>query len=156
VKESKVKLNSYFCTGAKKERKYSSNSFLTSLDCNQSSASRPGRVLPPGMDHRYPLHWRLGGPQRCSEHRGYRKKKSFARNRTPVVQSVVRSFSSFLTRRFQKMTAVKLSWHIVRLESHKRLRKTFPVPSFLLFWTGVSPAQYQAFYILLGTPLCRY
>jgi len=30
-------------------------------------------ALPPGMDRRYPLDKRLGGPKSWSEHRGYRK-----------------------------------------------------------------------------------
>jgi hypothetical protein len=35
--------------------------------------SCPGRGLVPGMDTRYPLDRRLGGPQSWSGHRGYRK-----------------------------------------------------------------------------------
>jgi hypothetical protein len=34
------------------------------------SASRPGRILPPGKNPLYPLDRTLGGPQRRSEHRG--------------------------------------------------------------------------------------
>jgi hypothetical protein len=39
------------------------------LDGSEWSASRPGRTLPPGKDHRYPLDWKLGGPQNWFEHR---------------------------------------------------------------------------------------
>jgi hypothetical protein len=56
---------------AKRERRYSSYSFLTSvLDGGEWSASGPGRALPPGKDPRYSLDRRLGGPQSLSGHRG--------------------------------------------------------------------------------------
>jgi hypothetical protein len=54
IKQSKaVTLHSRRRLGA--ERRHSSYSFLTSaLDRGEWSASRPGRVLPPGNDPRYP------------------------------------------------------------------------------------------------------
>jgi len=36
------------------------------LELGEWSATRPGRTLPPGKT-RYPLYWRLGGPQGRSE-----------------------------------------------------------------------------------------
>jgi hypothetical protein len=66
--DSKVKLSRYRHTGDKGERKY--GSFLTSvLDGGEWSGSHSRRALPPGMDLRYPLHRRLGGPQSWSGHR---------------------------------------------------------------------------------------
>jgi hypothetical protein len=56
--------------GAKENRRYSSYSFLTlALDGDQMSASRPGRALPLGKDHQYPLDRRLGRPQSWFGHR---------------------------------------------------------------------------------------
>jgi hypothetical protein len=72
------------------ERKYSSYSFLTSaLVGGEWSASRPGRALPRGKDHRYPLYRRLGGSQSRSGHRGCRGSNLDL----PVVQSVVRHYT---------------------------------------------------------------
>jgi hypothetical protein len=57
----KVKLSRYCHVDAKGERRYSSNSFLTSaLGGGEWSASRHGRALSPGMDPRYPLDRRHG------------------------------------------------------------------------------------------------
>jgi hypothetical protein len=70
------KLSRYRHATTKRERKYSSYSFLTSaLDVGEWSASLPDRSLAPVKDHRYPV-W----TQRLKE-------KSFAsaRDRTPVV-----------------------------------------------------------------------
>jgi hypothetical protein len=50
-------------------------------------SSRPVRTLLPEKDPRYPLDRRLGGPQRWSEHRGYRKSP------LPLQESEPRSFS---------------------------------------------------------------
>jgi hypothetical protein len=73
------------------ERRYSSNSFLTSaLDGGEWSASLPGHALPWGKDPRHPFYRSLGGPQSRSGHRGYRE-KFFAD--LPVVQSVVRHYA---------------------------------------------------------------
>jgi hypothetical protein len=48
-----------------------SYSFLTFVvDGVKSSASRPDRALPPGMDTRYPLDRKLGEPQTWSSLRG--------------------------------------------------------------------------------------
>jgi hypothetical protein len=48
--------------------------FLITLDLGtiwvESSASRPGRALPPGKDPQYLLGRRLGEPQSRSRHRG--------------------------------------------------------------------------------------
>jgi hypothetical protein len=52
-------------------KRHNSYSVLTSaLHVDKWSASRPDRSLAPGMDPRYPLDRRLGGPQSWSEHRG--------------------------------------------------------------------------------------
>jgi hypothetical protein len=67
----KVKQSRYTPWWRLGERKYSSNSFLTSaLDSGEWSASRPGRDFPRGNDLRYPLYRRLDGPQSRSGHRG--------------------------------------------------------------------------------------
>jgi hypothetical protein len=61
------KLSRYRHAGDKGERKYSSYSFLISaLDgvCGHTSVGA-----------QYPLYRRLGGPQSCSGHGGYRKNK---------------------------------------------------------------------------------
>jgi hypothetical protein len=55
----------------KRDRKYNSNSFITSaLDRGEWSETRTGRAFPRVQDHRYPLDSRLGGPQSWSGHRG--------------------------------------------------------------------------------------
>jgi hypothetical protein len=55
------------------ERRYSFFSFWTSaLDGGKWSASRLGRALPPGIDPRYPLDRRLGGPESRSGRRARR------------------------------------------------------------------------------------
>jgi hypothetical protein len=61
--------------GARRERRYSSYSFMTlALDGSEWSASHPGRALPPReRTPWYLLDRRLGGPQSWSGHRGYRK-----------------------------------------------------------------------------------
>jgi hypothetical protein len=52
----KVKLSRYRHVGAKRERRYSSYSFMTSaLEGGEWPVSRPGRGLPPGMDS--VTHW---------------------------------------------------------------------------------------------------
>jgi hypothetical protein len=56
------------------ERRYSSYSFLTSTLNGVSGEHHATAVLYPRVkDSRYPLYRRLGGPQRGSGHRGYRK-----------------------------------------------------------------------------------
>jgi hypothetical protein len=57
--------------GAKRERVYSSYSFLTSaLDEGELSASHPGLALPPEKDPKYPLDRILSGSQSWSGQRG--------------------------------------------------------------------------------------
>jgi hypothetical protein len=69
-----VKLSYYHYAEAKRERRYSSYSFLTSaLDGGQWSASCPGRASPLGKDPQYPLDRRLGGPHSWSDTRGSKK-----------------------------------------------------------------------------------
>jgi hypothetical protein len=66
---TKVKLSRYYYAGDNGERRYSSDSFLTSaLDGGEWSASRPGCALPPEKDLRYSFD-RLGGPQSWFGHR---------------------------------------------------------------------------------------
>jgi hypothetical protein len=56
------------------ERRYSSYSFTTStLDGGEWSASRPGRVSPPGKGPSVPIVQEAGWAQSRSGHRGYRK-----------------------------------------------------------------------------------
>jgi hypothetical protein len=70
-RKRKVKMSSYRHVGAKRERMYSSYTFLTSvLDGVTWSAFRPGHALPLGNDPQYPLDRRLGGPQSWSGHKG--------------------------------------------------------------------------------------
>jgi hypothetical protein len=65
----KVKLSHQDHEGTKGERSNSSYSLFTlALDGHAQAA-----LCPCGMDPRYPLDSRLGGPQRWSEHRGSRK-----------------------------------------------------------------------------------
>jgi hypothetical protein len=56
------------------------------------SASRSAALYPRGKDPRYPLYRRLGGPQSRSGHR-----YCLCRDRTPVVQSVVRHYTDWVT-----------------------------------------------------------
>jgi hypothetical protein len=68
---NKAKLFRTRHASAKRERRSSSYSFLTSeLDEGEWSVSRPGRALPLGKDPGTPLDRRLGGPQSRSGHRG--------------------------------------------------------------------------------------
>jgi len=91
--KAKVKLSHYHHAGDKGERKYSSYSFLTlALDGGEWSASRPSHTLPLGKDPPG-THW-IGGWV------GLRagldtEEKSFAsaRDRAPVVQSIVRHYT---------------------------------------------------------------
>jgi hypothetical protein len=61
----------------------------------------PSALYPQAKDPRYPLYWRLGGPQTRSGHRGYRK-KSFRLCRGSnldqlVVQPVARHYTDWAT-----------------------------------------------------------
>jgi hypothetical protein len=47
-------------------RHVSAHSFTSTLEGGEGSASRPGRILPPGIT-RYPSYRRLGGPHGWSE-----------------------------------------------------------------------------------------
>jgi hypothetical protein len=86
-KTKKVKLSHTRHAGDKRERRYSSNSFVTSaLDGGEWSASRPGRVLPPGKYSRYPLTRRQGGPHRRSGHRLEEKSFISAGHRTIIAR----------------------------------------------------------------------
>jgi hypothetical protein len=70
----KVKADPLHHSGAKGWRMYSSYSFLTSaLDGANAQLHSPSAFYPRGKDPRYPLYWRLGGPQSRSGHREYRK-----------------------------------------------------------------------------------
>jgi hypothetical protein len=60
IKCSKVKMFRYRHAGAKGKED----------GCNEWSASRPGRALPPEKDLLYPLDRRLSGPQSWFGHRG--------------------------------------------------------------------------------------
>jgi hypothetical protein len=62
-------------------------------DKKKWSASLAGLALPTGKGHRYPLDRRLGGPQRCPGQRLEEKSFASARDRTVVVQSVVRHYT---------------------------------------------------------------
>jgi hypothetical protein len=77
------------------ERRYSSYSFLTSaLDGGKWSASRSGRVLPPGKGSPVPIVQEAGWAeepvwtQRLEE-----KFSALVGDRTPLVQSVVRHYT---------------------------------------------------------------
>jgi hypothetical protein len=83
--------------------KYSSYSFLTlALDGVSGQHHTPNVLYPPGKDLQYPLHRRLGGPQRLEE-------KLFipARDQTPVIQSVVRHYTDSATPWFCKTSQKK-------------------------------------------------
>jgi hypothetical protein len=90
----KVKLSHYCHVGTKWGRKYSSCSFLTlALDGFERSESCPGHSLPLRKDPHYPLIRRLGGPHRWSGQRLEKITLASARDRTPVIQSVVRHYA---------------------------------------------------------------
>jgi hypothetical protein len=81
---------------------YSSFSFSTSaLDEGECQLHAPAALYPRGKRPRYPLYWRLGGPQSRSRHRGYRKNPLYLRQRSnldrPVVQSVARHYIDWAT-----------------------------------------------------------
>jgi hypothetical protein len=58
---SKVKLSHYHHANAKRERIYSSYSFLTSaLNEGERSASHPGHILSPGQDPLVPIGYEAG------------------------------------------------------------------------------------------------
>jgi hypothetical protein len=84
----KVKLSHYFHAGIKRERRYSSYSFLTSVvNGDEWSVSCSGCTLSPGKDPLFPLYRRLGGPQSWSGHRLEEEYFSCAGDRTLVIQS---------------------------------------------------------------------
>jgi hypothetical protein len=75
--------------GAWGERRYSSHSFLTSaVEGGESSASCPGRVLPPGERTRNPLYRRLGEPRAGVGAEAEGKISASVGNRSPVVEPV--------------------------------------------------------------------
>jgi hypothetical protein len=83
------------------ERRCNSYSFLSwALDGGEWSASHPGRALPRGKDHRYPLYRRLGGPQSRSGHMLLEKSFCLCRGSNldlPVVQYVLRHYTDWAT-----------------------------------------------------------
>jgi hypothetical protein len=74
------------------ERRYSSYSFLTSaIYEGEWTTSRPGRVLPPGKEPPVPTGQEAGwAPEPVWTERLEEKSSASVRDRTPVVQSVVR------------------------------------------------------------------
>jgi hypothetical protein len=67
-------LSHYRYAGDKRERTYSSYSFLTvSLKGVRGQRYASAALYPRGKDHQYQLDKRLRGPQSWSEHRGLRK-----------------------------------------------------------------------------------
>jgi hypothetical protein len=82
------------------ERRYSSNSFLTSArEGGEWSASRPGRALPPGKQPSVPIVQEAGWVPEPVWTQGLEEKSSASDgDRTPAVQSVVRHYTDWATR----------------------------------------------------------
>jgi hypothetical protein len=76
------------------ERRYSSYSFTNlALDGGEWSALRPGHALPPGKGPPVPIGQEAGwAPEQVWTQRI--QENSFARDRTPVVQPVVRHYTA--------------------------------------------------------------
>jgi hypothetical protein len=85
--------------GAWDERRYSSYSFLTSaLDGGEWSASRPGRAIPPGKGPPIPIVQEAGWAlEPVWTQRQEEKSSASVRDRTSVVQSVVRHYTIWAT-----------------------------------------------------------
>jgi hypothetical protein len=81
------------------ERRYSSYSNLTSaLDGGEWSVSRPGRALPPGKGPPVPTGQEAGwAPESVWTQRLKEKSSAPVRDRTPIVQPVVRHYTAWAT-----------------------------------------------------------
>jgi hypothetical protein len=98
--KSKVKLSPLHAMEALGgERRYSSYSFLTSaLDGGEWSASRPGRALPPGKGLPVPIGQETGwAPEPVSTQRLEEKSSASVRDRSPIVQSIIRHCTTSAT-----------------------------------------------------------
>jgi hypothetical protein len=85
--------------GAWGESRYSVYSYLTSaLDSGEWSASHPGRDLPPGKEPPVPIGQEAGwAPEPVWTQRLEEKPSASVGDRTPVVQSVVRHYTTWAT-----------------------------------------------------------
>jgi hypothetical protein len=95
------------------ERRYSSYSFTTSAQYRgEWSASRPGRVLPPGKGPPVPIGQEAGGGPRAGLDTEVRGKILCSCRRSnpdrPVVQSVVRHYTAWATPAPAQMTGRQL------------------------------------------------
>jgi hypothetical protein len=82
------------------ERMYNSYSFTTSALDGGGQHHAPAALYLPENDHWYPLYRRLGGPQRQSWHRNWRKISCYCRGSNldrPVVQFVARHYTDWAT-----------------------------------------------------------
>jgi hypothetical protein len=95
VKSKAVPLLAMVAQEGRGGMRYSSYSYLTSaLDGDEWSASRPGRVLPPGKESPVPIGQEAGwAPQPVWAQRLEEKSSVPVGDRTPVVQYVVSHYT---------------------------------------------------------------
>jgi hypothetical protein len=118
------------------------------------SASRPGSVLPPGKDLRYPLYRRLGGPQSRSWRRCYRK-NSFGnagdRTRSPG-RPVCSQTLYWLSYPGFRIISITISFILLKLRSRMYLK------CFATIWTCITSGYFILgfLYILSMKSVCCF
>jgi hypothetical protein len=107
-------------------RRYSSYSFLTSaLDGGEWSASRPGRALPPGKGPHVPIIQEAGWAPEPVWTQGLEEKSSApVGDRTPIVQLVVRHYTTRKNKRRLWLDCVEIRFVLFWLVPYPSYNKT--------------------------------